>query len=505
LQERGVDTGDAVGLMLPTSREYFGVFLGILAAGGIPVPIYPPWRRSQIEEQLLRQAGILDNAQARLLVTVPDARPAAHLLRLRVPGLRRLITPMELAAAGGPEPARRDASERDAALVQYTSGSTGAPRGVVLTHANLLANIRAMGEVTGAGPDDVFVSWLPLYHDMGLIGAWLASLYLGMALVVMPPTEFLRRPVRWLRAIHEHRGTISASPNFGYELCLNRVEERNLAGLDLSSWRIALNGAEPVSPGTVARFAERFGPFGFHTEAMTPVYGLAEASVGLTFPPPGRGPLVDRVEREPFLRSGLALPASEDDPNPLRLVGCGRPLPGHDVRIVDPSGTPLRDRQQGRIEFRGPSATAGYLRNPQATRRLFRDGWLDTGDLGYRADGELYVTGREKDLVIRAGRNVHPQELEEAAGRVEGIRKGRTTVFGVRDPSSGTERLVVLAETREQGAESRDRIRRDIVAASIDLLGTPPDDVVLAPPGTVPKTSSGKVRRAACRELYELG
>jgi 1-acyl-sn-glycerol-3-phosphate acyltransferase len=504
LREHGVVRGDAVALMLPTGREYFEAFLGILAAGGVPVPIYPPWRPSQIEEHLLRQAGILDNAQARLLITVPEARPAARLLALRVPGLRRLLTPAELTAA---EPAQAETplSERDTALMQYTSGSTGAPKGVVLTHANLLANIRAMGEAMEVTPADVFVSWLPLYHDMGLIGAWLASLYFGMVLVLMPPTDFLRRPVRWLRAIHEHRGTISASPNFGFELCLRRVGEEEAAGLDLSSWRIAFNGAEPVSPDTVRRFTERFGPSGFRAETMTPVYGLAEASVGLTFPPLGRGPVIDRIAREPSLRSGRALPAPEADPHPLRMVACGRALPRHEVRIVDAGGRPVDERQEGRIEFRGPSATSGYHRNPHATRRLFRDGWLDTGDLGYWAAGDLYVTGREKDVVIRAGRNLHPQELEEAVGAVDGIRSGRTAVFGARDPSAGTERLVVLAETREQGPERRDHIRRDVVSVCVDLLGTPPDDIVLAPPGTVLKTSSGKVRRAACRELYELG
>jgi 1-acyl-sn-glycerol-3-phosphate acyltransferase len=505
LQDRGIVAGDAVGLMLPTSRGYFGAFLGILAAGGVPVPIYPPWRRSQIEEQLLRQARILDNAEARMLVTVPEARPAARLLRLRVPGLRLLLTPEELAAVDGPEPPEAGVSEHDTALVQYTSGSTGAPKGVVLTHANLLANIRAMGEAEGVGAGDVFVSWLPLYHDMGLIGAWLASLYFGMPLVVMPPTDFLRRPSRWLWAVHEHRGTLSASPNFGFELCLRRVGEKELEGLDLSSWRIAFNGAEPVSPETVARFTRRFAPYGFRAEAMTPVYGLAEASVGLTFPPQGRGPVVDRLAREPFRRFGRALPAAGDDPQPLDVVACGRPLRGHDVRIVDAGGRAVGERQEGRIEFRGPSATGGYLRNPQATRRLIRNGWLDTGDFGYWAGGELYITGREKDVVIRAGRNLHPQELEEAVGGVDGVRRGRTAVFGAWDRSSGTERLVVLAETREAEEKERDRIRRDVVSTCVDLLGTPPDDVVLAPPGTVLKTSSGKIRRAACRELYELG
>ena len=352
---------------------------------------------------------------------------------------------------------------------------------------------------------DTFVSWLPLYHDMGLIGAWLSSLYYGVPLVVMAPQLFLTRPSRWLRAIHTNQGTISAGPNFAYELCLTKINEADLDGIDLSSWRLAFNGAEPVSPATIERFAERFAPYGFRHDSMTPVYGLAESAVGLAFPPLGRGPLIDRIDRDRFVRSGRAEPAELDERDALRFVACGQPLPRHEIRVVDATGTELGDRREGRIEFRGPSATAGYFHNPTATRSLFHEDWLDTGDLGYIADADLYVTGRVKDIIIRAGRNLHPAELEEAVGNIAGVRKGCVAVFASPDPAGGAERLVVMAETRATEDETTAALRSEIVSATVDLLGVAPDDVVLAPPRTVPKTSSGKIRRAASREIYEKG
>jgi len=506
LADRGIGPGDRVALMLPTGRGYFQSFLGILLAGAVPVPIYPPHRRAQLEDHLLRQAAILDNAQVRLLITVPEARLVARQLRLAVPDLNHVATAEEMES--GPPGSRAPAARPDdLALLQYTSGSTGAPKGVMLTHANLLANIRAMGRAAevGSGREDVFVSWLPLYHDMGLIGAWLGSLYYGIPLVVMPPTSFLRRPVRWLQAIHEQGGTISASPNFGYELCLNRITDEEMSGIDLSSWRVAFNGAEPVSPQTLRRFTERFEPYGFRPEAMAPVYGLAESSLGLTFPPLGRKPVIDAVSREPFLRFGEARPAPGDEEHPLHFVSCGSPLSGHEVRITDPQGRALPDRRQGQIHFTGPSVTSGYHRNPEATGKLLRDGWLDSGDLGYFADGDLFVTGRAKDMIIRAGRNIHPQELEQAVGEVAGVRKGRVAVFGARGGDGGPERLVVVAETRQQDPGEKQLMAQEITGASVELLGSAPDDVVLAAPGTVLKTSSGKIRRADCRRLYEEG
>ncbi|HSG11055.1 MAG TPA: AMP-binding protein, partial [Gammaproteobacteria bacterium] len=393
LHAHELQPGQSVALMLPTGRDYLFSFFGILMAGGIPVPIYPPARASQLEEHLRRHAGILGNANAVFLITVPEARTVAQLLKAQVEVLRSVITPGELAAHGTAVtvPVVRAG---DIAMLQYTSGSTGAPKGVVLTHADLLANIRARGEVVLVDSTDVFVSWLPLYHDMGLIGAWLGSLYYAMTLVLMSPLTFLVHPQRWLWAIHHHRGTLSAAPNFAFELCLGKLADSDIKGLDLDSWRMAFNGAEPVSPNTIRRFSQRFARYGFRTETMAPVYGLAEAAVGLAFPPPGRIPPIDRIQRDAFESSGDAVPADAVDARALEFVACGQPLPGYQIRIVDPSGRELPERQEGRLEFRGPSATSGYFRNPDATRNLFDGDWLDSGDLAYIVGGDIYLTRR---------------------------------------------------------------------------------------------------------------
>ncbi len=504
LQQQGLEIGDAVALMLPTSADYFHSFFGVLLAGGVPVPIYPPLRPSQLEDHLRRQSGILKNCHAKILITVSEARRLAQLIKPLVETLDAVVTVAELNESDGSFQ-RIPRAANDLAFLQYTSGSTGNPKGVMLTHANLLANIRADGHGVDASPDDVFVSWLPLYHDMGLIGAWLGSLYFAVLLVIMSPVAFLTRPQRWLWALHHHRATLSAAPNFAYELCLNKIDDADLEGLDLSRWRVAFNGAEAVSPDSVLRFCERFGRFGFQTEAMFPVYGLAESSVGLCFPPPSRGPKIDHIERERFLLDGEAVPVTDPSERVLRFVSCGYPLPGHEVRIVDANDRELPERHRGTLQFRGPSATEGYLNNPEGTRRLRHGDWLDSGDLAYIAEGEIYITGRIKDLIIRAGRNLYPDELEGAVGNLPGIRKGRVAVFASEDARSATERLVVLAETREQDPEVRDTLVTEINAVATELTDGPPDDVVLAPPDTVLKTSSGKIRRAACRELYEQG
>lgn len=504
LQQLGLTPHEPVALMLPSDADYFYAFFGILKAGGIPVPIYPPARLSQLEDHMRRHARILANCLTRILITVPEAGRAARLLKSQVADLCHIVSVAQLMRPAI-APQRPALHATDIAFLQYTSGSTGNPKGVVLTHANLLANIRVMGPAIDAGPDDVFVSWLPLYHDMGLIGAWLGSLYYAALLVVMSPLSFLARPERWLRAIHQYRGTLSASPNFGYEYCLRRLQDADLSGLDLSSWRAAFNGAEPISPDTLLNFSEHFRRFGFRANAMMPVYGLAESTVGLAFPPLGREPLIDRIERDTFTRSGRAAPAQNSDKEPLRFVSCGRPLPEHQIRIVDRAGRELPERREGRLQFRGPSSTSGYYRDAVNTRRLFDGDWLESGDLAYLAQGEVYITGRSKDIIIRAGRNIYPHELEDAVGNIADIRTGRVAVFGSADPRHGTERLVVLAETRVSDRGRRHRLHDEINALITDLAGAPADEIVLAPPGTVLKTSSGKIRRAASRELYERG
>jgi len=526
LARRDVPAGGRVALMLPTSRAFFVSYAGILLAGAIPVPIYPPFRADRIEEYASRQSAILKNAGVCLLLTFRQAEAVARLLKPRVHSLVEVADAQKLidAADKAPPPSpgalplhltgSRARKASDIALLQYTSGSTGDPKGVVLTHANLLANIRAIGEVVELGPGDVGVSWLPLYHDMGLIGAWLTPLHFGLPLAVMSPLAFLSRPERWLRAFQKYGGTVSAAPNFAYELCVRKIADKDIQGLDLSSWRAALNGAEPVNPDTLDRFAQRFGRYGFRREAQLPVYGLAEAALAVTVPPLNRGPLIDRIERETFTAQGRAVAARTDDATAISFVSLGKPIPRHEVRIVDPSGIEVSDRTEGFLWFRGPSATSGYYQNAAATEQLLPMGpavgdgeyaWVSSGDRAYRTDGEIYVTGRVKDIIIKGGRNLYPHEVEELAARAEGIRKGCIVAFGQKDEASGTEKLIVVAETREREASRRAAIVAAVTEQVSQGLGLPPDRVELIRPGSIPKTSSGKLRREETKQLYLAG
>jgi acyl carrier protein len=526
LMRRGVSAGSRVALMLPTSRAFFVSYAGILLAGAIPVPIYPPFRADRIEEYAARQSAILNNAGVVLLLTFRRAEAVAKLLKPRVASLVTVADAEKLIEAADraplPSPGARPLhlsgtrarTGKDIALLQYTSGSTGDPKGVVLTHVNLLANIRAVGEAVKMGPDDVGVSWLPLYHDMGLIGAWLTLLYYGIPLAVMSPIAFLMRPERWLWAIHNHRGTISTAPNFAYELCVRKIADKDIEGLDLSSWRMAMNGAEPVNPGTLERFATRFAKYGFRAEALLPVYGLAEASLAVTAGPMGRTPVVDRIERKVFESEGKAIPTRAEDENCIAFVSAGTPVPRHEIRVVNDAGAEVAERTEGFLWFRGPSATTGYYQNKAATDALLPLGpggangefaWVNSGDRAYIANGELYVTGRVKDIIIKGGRNLYPHEVEELAARVEGIRKGCIVAFGIKDQASGTEKMVVVAESRESNEARRSEMAAKITEVVSRGLGLPPDRVELLPLGSIPKTSSGKLRREETKQLYLAG
>lgn len=505
LTRTGLQRGQMVAIMLPTCKEYLFSFYGVLLAGGVPVPLYPPARLTTIEDHMTRHVGILKSAGAAIMITVPEAKALAYLLRAQVESLRLVLVPADLEKSPAEKFDPVHGKPGEMGFLQYTSGSTGSPKGVVLSHANLMANVRAMGAAVNANPGDVFVSWLPMYHDLGLIGANFTTLVLGFPVVLMSPLAFLSRPVSWMRAIHRHRGTISGGPNFSFELCLRRIADEDMQGIDLSSWRFAFNAAEPVSPETIVAFEKRFSKFGLRNNVISPSYGLAESSVGVAITTPGVHWRADRLDRDLFTRSGEAVEAKPDDPSPLVVIGCGTAIPGHDMRVVDGAGMELPDRHEGLLQFRGPSSTSGYYRNPDATKTLFAGEWLNTGDRAYLSEGMLFLTGREKDIIIRGGRNISPYELEQAVGNLAGIRRGCVAVFGSRDAVTGTERVVVLAEMRDPDDARHDDLRRMINDIAVTLLGAPADDIVLAPPATVPKTSSGKIRRVAAREFYERG
>jgi 1-acyl-sn-glycerol-3-phosphate acyltransferase len=505
LISRDIVPGDRISLMLPTSTDFFAAFFGILYAGGVPVPIYPPARMAQLEEHMRRQIVILRNAGARMLITVPEGRALAVLLRSQVETLESVETVAMLSAQRSAQPLPPLNDPNALGLMQYTSGSTGDPKGVMLTHIALLENVRSMGGAMEATSADVFVSWLPLYHDMGLIGAWLGCCYFGARLYVMSPISFLVRPATWLWTMHKYRATFSGGPNFAFELAASRIPDADLEGLDLSALRFVVNGAEPISPTTLRRFTERFGKYRMSYGVPSPSYGLAENCVGLCFPPAGRGPLIDRIKRESLARRGYAEPADANDTDAIEIVACGHPIRNNEVRIVDDAGHEVAERHEGMLEFRGPSLTKGYFRNDAKTRELFHDGWIKSGDRAYIANGDIHITGRVKDIIIRAGRNTYPQEIEEAIAAVPGIRKGGVAAFGSADPATGTERLVVMAETKESDPAARAALVAKAHEVVTAIAGSAADDIVLVPPRAVPKTSSGKVRRSSAKELYETG
>ena len=503
LASRGLGRHDTVAIMLRTEQHFFPVFMGTLMAGCVPVPLYPPFRADRIEEYAKRQIGILRNAEARLLITFKEVHRIASLLTNQVSSLKAVVAADALADA--PTAPIRSSGEAPA-LIQYTSGSTGQPKGVLLSNDNLMANIRSIESRLMITSQDTAVSWLPLYHDMGLIGAWLGPLYAGVPLALMSPLTFLARPIRWLQALHTHRGTVSPAPNFAYDLCTTRIKDSELDGIDLSSVRILLNGSETVLPDTLKRFISRFEPYGLTRNAILPVYGLAECSVGLATPTPNTTPRIDHVQRSHFQTSGRADPSATNDTQVLRFVSCGRPLPDHEIMVVDTNGKPVPDRLQGRIRFRGPSATRGYYRNNEATRALIgTDGWLETGDLGYISNGDLFLTGRSKDLIIKGGHNLYPHEAEAIAGKISGVRAGCVAAFGTLDEARGTEQFVIVVETRLTNSTERNALQRKIIQEISTALSVAPDRVVLAPPGSVSKTSSGKIRRDATRRAWLQG
>lgn len=499
---KGIKPHDTIAIMLPTSEAFFASFFGVLLAGAIPVPIYPPFRADRIEEYAIREALILNNAEVRLLITFSQAERLSHILKSYIPSLLDVVTATHLLTGKGGLP-QIERSPDDAALIQYTSGSTGDPKGVLLLHRNIIANIKSAVAALALQPLDNVVSWLPLYHDMGLM-SWIGSLFYGMPITIMSPLTFLNHPERWLWTIHYHRGTISAAPNFAYELCLKKIEDDRIEGLDLSSWRLALNGAEAVNPRTMHAFYQRFKAYGLSNTTLFPVYGLAENTVGLAFPPLNREPRVDKIDRTIFENELRAVPC-ENHNNYLEFLSEGMAIPDHEIRIVDDHNQVRAERHVGNIQFRGPSAMQGYYQNPTATAKVYHDGWWDTGDLGYMVDGELFVSGRKKDIIIKAGRNLYPETIEEMIGNIHGVRKGCVIALGIIDTQMGTEKIIIVAESKLTDADALQKLQAMIIEQVAVQIGLPPDEVIIVAAQTIPKTSSGKLQRSACKHAYLSG
>jgi len=505
LQARGIEPGDHIALLGLTSRAMVAAIQAVWLAGGCVTILPLPMRTASIDEFLAQTRTCLCHGDARLVLLDPSLAA----LYQPSPGDPEVVLLSDLAA---------DATSRDfeevpdeaerLAILQFTSGSTSDPKGVMLPHHVLGANLDAMVQAAAVDPtSDTIVSWLPLYHDMGLVGMLTVSMTTGCPLVLASPQDFLTSPGDWMRWLSRYRGTVTAGPNFSWVLATRALRRMADTGerLDLAPVRIALSGAEPIDPDAVEQFVAVAQPHGFRPGAVFCAFGMAEVAVGGTFPPPMRGMICDVVDRVALESEGVARPVPAGARSARRLPLLGRPVPGLVMRVVDTrSGRVLGQRQVGELQLKGTSVTPGYYKRPDLTAGLFHDGWLRTGDLAYLTpspDGgppELVLCGRLKDVIIVGGRNIFPEDLERAVGNLEGVRAGNVIAFGV-GAHRGKEAIVVVAEVREDApSELHKSIRRRV----LQVCGVPPRDVVLVAPGTVPKTSSGKLQRSLCRERY---
>jgi fatty-acyl-CoA synthase len=527
LSELGVRRSDRVLLTLPEPDDFVLSFFGAMACGAVPVPLYPPQTLARLDTYFANLARVAEVSGAKLILTsrplpLDDHAPngasnGADHAPLRSLGKLRVVKTDEIAASSHvPEDAPVSVTPDDLAFLQFTSGSTSHPKGVMVTHANLEANSRAiMFQGLESDPDvDRGVSWLPLYHDMGLIGFVIAPIFAEVPVVLLPTTSFIRRPSSWLDAVHRYRGTITFAPNFAYALAVQSIAPRQIEGWDLSCLRALGCGAEPIDPATVRAFLDKFESAGLRRTVILPSYGLAESTLAVTFSDLREPMVTDRVDPH-ALRNGMAVPALNG--HSMEIVSCGRPFDGHSVEIVDSDGAPLPERRIGEIVVAGPSVAKGYFSDEHGTGGAFKQGRLFTGDLGYFADGSLFVCGRTKDVIILRGRNYFPQDIEKIISAVQGIRASQVAVFTCSAavnhadaPANGElshaeQRLVAVAEVNKAQVDETDALRRAIVAAVHEQMGLRIDEVHLLRRGALPKTSSGKVRRRETRARLQAG
>jgi acyl-CoA synthetase (AMP-forming)/AMP-acid ligase II len=505
---RRLRKGDRALLMFPPGLDFIVAFLGALFAGVIAVPIMPPRRTSARDSS----ESIIADCGARIVLTSSALMEnrADILARLRPVDLEWIPVDALPEIAGG-EVQPPTLSREDVAFLQYTSGSTSAPKGVVVTHGNLLENLEMIRIAFGNTRGSTYVAWVPFYHDMGLVLNVLESFYLGALHVVMSPTSFVQRPLMWLRAISRYRGEVSSAPNFAFDLCVSRFRADQMEGVDLSCWKVAFNAAEPVRAATIAQFAEKFAPYGFDPRTMYPGYGMAEATLLISGGRRGEEVVTRSVSREGMQRGAIVAPGNVADVQVL--VGCGRALVGEEIAIVDPESRVRRPADTvGEIWVRGANVAAGYWQNAAATAESFAatiagesGHWLRTGDLGFLDDaGAIYITGRIKDVIIIYGNNHYPQDIEATMQSAHpALRRNCGVAFSCAD-DRGTEKLVLVQEVErtQRHQISADEIEKRIREAISNEHEIAVHEIVLIRPGSIPKTTSGKIQRRLTQQLW---
>jgi len=500
LQARGVKPGDHVAVLGPTTRQLITTIQGIWLAGAALVTMPLPMRMGALEQFISQTRVRIRRSDTKILVIDSDIAGFIE----RIEGDPPFVTLDELFSENNLSSAdykRPPSSSKSLAILQFTSGSTSEPKGVMLSHEAVCNNLDGAWKAAAISRDEVIVSWLPLYHDMGLVGLLTIPMTIGCTLVQGAPQDFLARPLRWLQWISQYGGTGTAGPNFSYSLAARALRRTN-EELDLSHMRIWLNGAEPVDPETFRSFFTAGEKHGLSPKGAFPAFGMAEVCIAGCFPEPGAGLLTDWVDKAALEHDRLAVPVESDADGATELVLLGKPVPGLEIEIIDcTTGEVCADRQVGELKITGNSLTSGYYEQPQETAELIVDGWLHTGDLAYTVDGSLVVCGRIKDVIIVGGRNVFPQDIEKVAGEVEGVRTGNVIAFGV-EGRQGVQNIIVVAEARSADLAEVARMTSSVVT---DSVGIPPKRVILVEPGTVPKTSSGKLQRTACMQQFLEG
>jgi len=499
-----VRRGNRVVLSLPTSRAFVVGYFAVQWLGAIPVPAPEPNLRFKRHAYYERMVRVTADCSPAACIVMPetidefdadDAPAGWH-------ALRDLLLPWDDDATSNIDcvASPTESLPDDVAFLQYTSGSTGSPKGVVVTHRALNANMRAMQLAVELKESDVVVSWMPIYHDMGLVGGLLLPIHVGMPTYLMSTMAFLSRPEIWLKAISEYRASLSPGTNYAYSLCARKLRPERMPPLDLSCWRQAINGAEPIDFQTIAAFQRKFEAYGLPKDASYPVYGMAEATLGISFPKPLTECKVDRISRRSLNENALAVPAPEGNSDAIDVVCCGIALPGHRLAIKDPaSDRILPEREIGEICFYGPSVCPGYYHEITTAGLHQARTELRTGDLGYLCEGSLYIVGRLKDVMQIGGANYYPSDIESVLQDIPGVRPGRIVAMAIRKPSIGTDLLVIVAEPKASANEPE--IKDQIQEKVRQLIGLSVGKVVFLPKGQLPLTTSGKVMRTKCAEL----